>query len=50
MALWAPSDLVSSVNVDADELKMHRMDDQLPREAYFCHSFLQKLGAAPMKK
>lgn len=28
---------------------MHRREDQLLREAYFCHSFLQKLGATPVK-
>lgn len=29
---------------------MHRREDQLLRETYFCHSFLQKLGAALIKK
>lgn len=29
---------------------MRRREEQLLREAYFCHSFLQKLGAALIKK
>lgn len=47
---WAPSDLVSSIDADADVLKMHREGNQLFSKASFCQSFLQKLGAVPTPK